>query len=872
MPALARALLLFVDPQVREYVAGDLQEFFNRLVRQEEPHRAWQWSVRQAFAAALTNPFVPRLARRGGDGVLRTLVQDLRHGARVAIRQPFFSLVIVLTLGLAIGANTVIFSFANVLLLRPLPLRDPGRLGWIFTTDPQRGERRGSVSIPEFLDYRRGLTSFDQLAATSRGSAVLTGIAEAEQLVVSRVTANLMDHWGLRFETGRTFSNNADQPGAPGEVILSNGSWRTHLARDPNVVGRTMTIDGRPAQVVGILAPAIEIGNMSEIDVWLPLELSSTASRRERPLRSNGRLKPGVTIAQADDEVHRLAARLATEYPDTNTGWTARVTTTREATTGGDAWLVLTLLAIVVGLVLLIACANLGNLVLSAAIGRRRELAVRSALGASRVRLISQLLTENVVYGIVGGACGLVIAYLGLLLVKATSFDPFFDLVRMDRNVFVFTGILAILTPILFSVLPAWHSARTDVNQTLKDNGTRSSSGAPRAARSRTVLVVAQLSLAVMLVVLASLLVQALRNIENAPLGFDAPRLLASDIDLPAWRYTTAAGITDYYDRLLNRVRSTAKIDDAAVTDRAPLFGSESSTEVSIEGRSANRPEDWPWAVPAVINESFFPTIGVRVIAGRGFGIGDEPGRMPVAIVNSEMARRHWGTPERALGNRVSLAVDGDKREWLQIVGVVGDVLRSDREGVNPQICMAWRQRPLRSMTLLVRAADSGIAVGCGPRPDSRADPDVPAKLRRVQEVIDEDLSSSHVIGGLFAAFAILALSLAASGLYAVASYSAAQRTKEIGVRVALGASPGDIIGMMLRQTAVRVLTGAAIGLAGGRALAVAAASVLYRVSASDLRTYVGVTLVLAAIAFLATYLPARRATRVDPLVALRLE
>ncbi len=872
LPMLARAFLRLVDPNVREFVSGDLQESFDRLSASDGVTSARGWCVKQALGAAVTNPWRPRqrLAMRG-DGVIRTLLQDLRYGARMARRQPSFAFVVVLTLALAIGANTVIFSFANVLLLRPLPIRESDRIGWIFTMDPQRGTNRGGLSIPEFLDYRAGLTTFEGIVGTTRGSAVLTGRGDAERVDVSYATANVIDVWGLRMQRGRTFSRDADRPGMPREIVLSDRYWTTHLARDPAVVGTTMTIDGRPATVVGVLAPDIEIGNLSSIDMWIPLELSPTASRLERSVRVTARLKPGVTIAQADEEVRRLAQRLAIEQSASNAGWSARVATTHEAITGPDTWAVLALLVTVVGLVLLIACANLANLVLSASATRRRELAVRSALGASRMRVIRQLLTENFIYGIAGGAAGLLVAYFGLNLVKAVSFDPFFRWVSIDRNVLLFTMGLAIVTPMLFSLLPALHSSRADVNEALKDNGTRSTGG-QHVGRSRSVLVVAQLGLAVALLVLATLLVQALRNIANAPLGFDPRPVLTGEIELPRWQFAESPAISTFYEQLLVRLQSTPGIEGAALTNRIPLLGSESSGEVAIEGRPSTRPEDRPWAVPAVVSDTYFSTLGISRVAGRTFSTADAPDRAPAAVVNKEMARRHWGTPEAALGARVSLASDTGDRRWAQIVGVVSDVLRGDREAVNPEIYLSARQRPQRAMTLAIRTADPGSVAPVVRGLVRSADPDVPLTLRPLQDALDEDLSASRVLGGLFVAFALLALVLAASGLYAVVSYSAAQRVKEIGVRVALGAMPGDITRLMLGQAAIRVAIGAAIGVAGGRVLALGASTLLYRVSPSDPRTYVGVTLTLAAIALVASYVPVRRATRVDPLTALRLD
>ena len=435
LPAFTRLLLRLTDPAVREFVTGDIEESFAAVAAADGHACARRWSRRQAAAAVVQHPWRPAApVRHTGDGIMRTLVQDLRYGVRMVRRQPTFSIVVVLTLALAIGANTVIFSFANILLLRPLPLKDPDSLGWVFGIDPHRGGNRSPLSIPELIDYRKALTSFASLAGTTRSSVTVTGRGDAKRLTASRVSANLIDVWGVRLQMGRGFTATADQPGAPGEVLLAHRYWDRELNRDPSILGQSLMLDGRPAVVMGVLDPSIEIGNLSEIDVWTPLTLAADASREDRTLRLSGRLKPGVTVAQATAEAAQVAQALAGEHPKTNEGWSVRVAPTREAMTGTDTWLVLTLLALVVGFVLLLACANLANLVLSRATGRRRELAVRSALGASRLRVIRQMLTENLVYGVSGGAMGLVVAYAGLAAIRAATYEPFFEMVRIDRN------------------------------------------------------------------------------------------------------------------------------------------------------------------------------------------------------------------------------------------------------------------------------------------------------------------------------------------------------------------------------------------------------------------------------------------------------
>ena len=870
LPLAARVLMRFVDARVREFVTGDLEEATAAIAATEGPGRAARWATTQAVAAVLTHPWRPS-PRTRGDGVMRTLLQDLRYGTRMVRRQPGFSAVVVLTLALAIGANTVIFSFANILLLRPLPLHDPSTLGWIFAIDPHRGGDRGSLSVPDLLDYRESLTTFESVAASTRASVILTGRGDARRLQATRVTANLHDTWGLRMQLGRTFSVGADRPGAPPEVVLSHHYWSRELNADPAIVGQSLTLDGRPAVVMGVAAPDIEIGNLSEIDVWVPQPLAADAARDDRVLRVTGRLKPGATLAQANADVLRVAQMIARDHPKTHQGWSARVAPTREAMTGSDTKPIMILLSLVVGFVLLLACANLANLVLSRATGRRRELAVRSALGASRRRVVVQMLTENLIYGVLGGVLGLAVAQGGLMVMHAVAFEPFFQMLQIDRNVLLFTSALALMTPVLFGILPALHSTRADAVDALKDGGARTTGGV-RAERSRSTLIVAQLSLAVMLLVLATLLVQALVNIARAPLGLDASKLLTARLELPAWRYGTPAAIAGYQDQLLARLRADSSIEATAVTDRLPLLDGEPTSSLAIAGRSELRVEDAPWAVTAVVSEQYFAAVGLQMAAGRAFDQGDRPDRPRVAIVNREMARRYWGSASGAIGARFTFAANADGGP-VEIVGVTGDVLRGDREAVNPQVYLAARQQPGRSVALVIRTNDP-IASAASVREQLRGvDPDVAVyDLRPFQQGLDEDLSSSHILGSLFASFALLALVLAASGLYAVVSYAAAQRVKEFGVRIALGATSSDIVRMMLRQTGRLVVIGLVIGLLGGRALAMLATSLLYRVSPSDPLTYAGVAVSLASIALLASYVPVRRATAVDPVTALRID
>ena len=537
-----------------------------------------------------------------------------------------------------------------------------------------------------------------------------------------------------------------------------------------------------------------------------------------------------------------------------------------EATPG----LILALLSVVVGFVLLIACANIANLVLARATGRRRELAVRSALGASRGRMIRQLLTESVLLGVVGGALGLLVAEAGLLAIKAAAYEPIFELISIDRNVLVFTAVLSFLTPIVFSVFPALQASRTDVIETLKDGNARAGGGV-RGRRSRAVLVVSQLALAVSLLVVSTLFVRSMLAITRTSFGIVQTGTLTMRLEAPEWRYKTDAAVTDYFERLLGRLQGIPGVTSAGAVDRLPLLGGEPTVSLTVDGYTPQNADDRPWAVRVVATEGYFATAGIPIVAGRNTGAGDVAGTLPVAVISQEMARKYWPDPSKAIGARVRL--DGDSRGWVHVVGICGNVKRADLTGSNPQIYLPAGQVPARTMAVMIRAADPAALMALARQEVRAVDPDVAIhQLRTFSDALDDELSSSRIITGMLVSFAVLALVLAASGLYGVIAYSVSQRVQEIGIRMALGALTSDISRLIVRQTLTLVVVGCALGLAGGALLARAASSLFYEVSPSDPVTYAAVVLVLCVVSICAVYAPIRRAMRVDPLHALKAD
>jgi putative ABC transport system permease protein len=802
---------------------------------------------------------------------VRMLLEDVRYGCRMIRRQPGYSFIVALTLALAIGANTVIFSFANILLLRPLPLRDPDGMAWVWWTNAQRGLDRSNVSAPELFDLRAALTTCESVAAHARGTYTLTGRGDATRLEAFRTTSNLFDTWGVRPAIGRGFLDGEDRPGARAVAVVSHQFWERALSATPGIIGQDLVLDGVHHTIVGVLGPEIEIGNLSTIDVWTPLTLDPSSPRDERTLRVSARRKPGVSLEQVDAQARAVAKRLEADYPATNAGWSARTVSTKVAMTGNDTWLVLGLLGVVVGLVLLIACANLANLVLVRATGRRKELAIRSALGAARGRIVRQLVTESMLLGIIGGGLGLGVAFAALRLIRSVAAEPFFQLVTVDLNVLLFAVVLSLAAPLIFSLLPALDSARGDVSETLKD--TARAGGSARAGRSRSALVVSQLTLAMTLLIFAGLLVRTMIAITRAPLGFDATHLLTFQIELPRWKYTSDADAVRFWQMLELRLHGVPGAQRVAASTRLPVLDAGRTTTIDIQGREFAGDANRPWARSATVTSGYFATAGIPVIAGRPFTNHDTTDSPLVALVNREMARRLWQQPERALGARVRVSTGDSGGPWLEIVGVVGDVKRADRVGSDPELFLAVLQHTPRGLWYIVRANMAASLTPSVRAAVRELDADIAVRdLRTFEDALEIDQSSSRILIGLFVAFAGLALALAASGLYGMMAYSVSQRVQEFGIRMALGALPTDIRRLVASQSFALVGVGLLLGLGGGAALGRVATSLLYEVSPFDVVTFTAVAMVLGIVAFIACAAPVRRATRIDAVSALRSE
>ncbi len=875
-PRLARALLdRLIDPRLRDAVAGDLEEIF-ASEQAAHPVRARVAYWTRAIGLVLRlGPHARRTARRAprgrGDGGMAMVSADLRYGARLFIKQPAFALAAVVTLGLAIGANTLIFTMANVLVLKPLPLREPERLGWIFATGPDVISWRGPISLPEYASYRDGITGYASLSAYQRRPLTMHADAAAERVLAQVVIGDLHGLWGVGAIGGRPLTLADEPPQAPRVAVLSHRFWTTRFGGAPGVIGRTIRFDGEYRTVVGVLAPDIELGNISEIDVWLPYQNDpARAARTDRSWRGVGRLAEGATLESVDAEVRTRAARLAAEHPDTDRERLARVGSTRDALGTPDTWLVLAMLITVVGLLLLLACANIMNLLIARLIARRGELAVRTALGATRGRVLRQIVAEGLLLGVAGGVLGLAIAAGGLQAVRAVAYEPFFRQLAFDVRVIGFAVALAFVAPIVFSVIPARRLLRADAAAALTDATVRTV-GNRSTIRRQSALVVLQVTLAVTLLVVGTLIVRSMQALTRVDPGYAISGLLSTQIEIPAWSVADDGDALRVRQRLVQAAAAIPGVE--AVTTASELPALQPMTMVPfaagdrLEGNEASR------AGLTVASPHYFGVLGIPIVRGRAFTVQDAASPAPVVVISRAMARRFWGDESRALGAQIIVEpASAIARAPSTVVGVAADVANAGfGQAPRPQLYVLDAHRPTRSFHLIVRAHEARTLAPPLRAAVSRVDPDLPTyQLRTVEEAFKDEASSNLVLSGLFAAFAIVALLLAASGLYGVMSYAVSQRSPELAIRIALGASPRSVAWSVLGRSLSLAGMGAALGTAGAFGLAHAMRSTLYGVGPADPATYLSALAITGAAALAASWIPMRRAARVDPITGLR--
>jgi len=802
------------------------------------------------------------------------LRQDIRFAFRQLRRNPGFTMIALVTLALGIGANTAIFSVVRGVLLRELPYVEPDRLMKVYSKI-DRGVI--SVSPADFNDWRRESTRLSALAASSEGTVNLTGSTSAERFTQARVSANMFQLLGVRVAFGRTFAPGEDAPDAPRVVILSDGLWRGRFGADPSIVGKSIWLDDFPTQVIGV-APA-EMRYPSPVDMWLTTRFDqqdlSDASRGARWIDVVGRLAPGTTLEQAQSEMKAIARRIELKDPKHNTGYSTQLFPLREDMVGSVRPALIVLLA-AVGLVMLIACANVASLMLGRTAARESELAVRTALGAGRGRLVRQLLTESCCLALAGGGLGLALALWGtrVLLSLAPTDIPRLYNVRIDPSVLLFTLGMTALAALFFGSIPALQASAAQAVMHLRA-GDRGSHTRPGSARARNALVVAEITLALMLLVGAGLLIKSFSRLREVDPGFAAARVSTFTVTLSPVKYATLEQQRTFSKTLLDAVHRIPGVDSAAVTFGLPLSGTSFQLSYDVAGRPAPPPNAEPRAQVRIVSPGYFATVGIPLVRGRAFTDADRPGNPRVMVVSEETVRRYF-PGEDPIGKRIDFGWgrDGDRLSG-EIVGVVGDVRQHGlSEAVTPHAYAAWDQWPLDEITVVMRSrGDPAVALKAARAAVASLDRDLPVyDAFTLESMIDRALGQPRFYVLLLSIFASLAVVLAVVGIYGVIAYTVQQRTREIGIRIALGASRERVVGMVVRRGLLLAAVGIAFGSAGAYAMTRLLQSLLYGVGARDPMTFVAVAALLGVVAVLASWLPATRAARVDPLAAMRAD
>ncbi|HMZ17251.1 MAG TPA: ABC transporter permease [Blastocatellia bacterium] len=818
---------------------------------------------------------------------MQTLFQDLRYGVRMLLKKPGFTLIAIVTLALGIGANTAIFSVVNAVLLRPLPYAEPERLVSLWETSRKNPAANSSVSYPNFYDWRAQSQSFERMASYYTGSATLTGAATPVNLRLAVVSAELFPLLGAKTQLGRVFLPEENKAGnsAGRVVILSHRLWHRQFSADPAVVGRSITLSGKPFNVVGVMPAGFQYPIEAQpTELWItsaidgekadPKDQSNDEQRGAHYLQVIGRLKPGVKLEQAQAELSVIAANLEKQYPDTNTRAGARVIPYHAdlvADYRGALWIILG----AVGCVLLIACANVANLLLARATARYKEIAVRSALGASRRRIIRQLLTESLTLSLTGGLLGLLLAWWGTeMLVKLIPEDlPRLSEINLDRWVFVFTLLVSAATGIIFGLAPALQASKVELTEAMKEGGR--ASGAGGRSRMRNALVVAEIAIAIVVLVGAGLLLQSFRKLQQVDLGYDTRNVLTATVEIADTQYPKKEQVAEFFKTLLEKVKALPGVESASGITPLPLSGDTFSITFEVEGRNIPKGEQ-PSAHFRVIREDYFPTMKTPLLAGRDFTANDTTKSTPVIIVNEAFAQKHF-PGENPLGKHLKPGISlGEEKKWYEIVGIVRNVKHRQSLGhdYEPEYFMPHSQMAFSSLNLVVRTKnDPRTLAGAIQREVSSLDKDVPIyHVKTLEQYLGAAVSQPKFNALLLSLFAGLALALTAIGLYGVMAYSVAQRTQEIGVRIALGAGTGDVLKMVLRHGLTLTAIGLAVGLSAAFALTRLLSAMLYGVTATDPLTFAVIALLLTGVALPACYFPARRATKVDPMIALRYE
>lgn len=799
---------------------------------------------------------------------IETILSDIRFALRGLRKQPVLTGVAIMTLALGIGANTAMFSVINTVLLRPLPYPNPDRLVWMNESGDEVANRM--LSYPNFVDWRTRNHTFEAMSTYRTWRVTLTGVDQPTSLNAGMVAADYFRVMGVLPVRGRVFTAEDDRPGAAPVTIISYAFWQKYFAGDKSVVGRTIVLDDSAFTVIGVMPE--DFAHQGPPPIWLPIGPMNWNQRDVR-IGGNviGRLKPGVTIEQARADINAVARQLAQEHPTANAGANRVNVLSLQQRLTGDVRTPLWILFGAVGLVLLIACGNLANLMLARAVTRRREFAIRAAMGATRVRVIRQLLVESLLLALLGGVAGLIVASwsMAMLTKVAREIVPRLDHLQLNYRVLTFNLVVSIASGIIFGLAPAWRFSKPDLQETLKDNN--SGSGERQGKRLRGGLVIAEIALATILLAGAGLLIRSLIQLANSNVGFDSQNVLTFDLNVARSRYAGKGELARFQQQVLDRVSALPGVESASMSVELPGFGSGWTNDILPEGHEPLKPGELINVDWAIVSRNYFRTMRIPILRGRTFTSDEDAEGKPVVLVDENLARKFWPNQD-AIGKHIKY----DSATPHEVIGIVKEVgiYGSDAKPLIKIYTPLGRAAP-RGMILSVRGmtSDSSLLAPAITNSIHALDKDLPvSELATFDQILSRDASPRRLNTGLLSLLALLALLLAAIGIYGVLAYSVAQRTREVGVRMALGAARSDVLRLFVGQGMKLVLVGLAIGLLGSFAVTRLMTSLLFGVKPTDAITFISVAVALLAAALPACYLPARRATKVDPLIALRYE